>query len=294
MRVAPLSALCILVAICALSPALAQKPDLILATTTSARDSGLYDVILPAFQKATGINVGVVAVGTGKALTLGENGDADLLLVHDPEREKEFVEKGFGIHHTVVMHNFFIVLGPPDDPADISKAKTAAEAFARIAKSGALFVSRGDDSGTNAKELSIWKAIGAKPAPDSYRETGQGMGPTIKIADELSAYTLSDKATFLTYRSKLRLRILFEKDKLLLNPYSVMAVNPERHPHVKYAVAMRFIEWLTSLEGQRIIAGYRADGEQLFWPDVHPELLKEAEPSQPSPTSPSLSPKPSG
>ncbi len=274
-------------------PALAKRPDLILATTTSARDSGLYDLLVPIFEKETGMKIGVVAVGTGKALKLAENGDADLLLVHAPGPEKEFVEKGFGLDRIPIMHNYFIVVGPRGDPAKISQAESASEAFVRIAQSKSLFISRGDDSGTHVKELSIWEAAKTKPAPESYRETGQGMGPTLIIANELSAYTLCDKATYLAHRLKLDLGILFERDPLLLNPYSAIAVNPARHPHVNHEGALRFIAWLTSVEVQRIIASYKINGEQMFWPDAHPEALEGADKSQPSPSSPSPSAKPS-
>jgi len=286
----------ILVVLC-LEVACSRGPELILATTTSARDSGLYDILLPRFEKETGTKVAIVAVGTGQALKLAENGDADLLLVHAPDREKQFVDNGFGVARIPIMHNYFIVVGPAADPAGIVGSPSAADAFRSILKADALFVSRGDDSGTHMKELSIWKAAGITPDPQSlktYRETGQGMGATLRIADELSAYVLCDKATYLNYRSELALKILFEEDPLLLNPYSLIAVNPDRHPHVNSHDAQRLIDWLTSADVQRIIADYKIKGERLFWPDAHPEVMKGDQASQPSTTSPSPSPKPSG
>lgn len=274
-----------------------RRPDLILATTTSARDSGLYDILLPEFEKETGIMVAVVAVGTGQALKLAENGDADLLLVHAPDQEETFIQKGYGVRRIPLMHNYFVIAGPAADPARLSGSSSAVDAFKRIADSDALFVSRGDNSGTHIKELAIWDSAGITPSPQDsqhYTETGQGMGPTLRIADELSAYVLCDKATYLNYRSELALKILFEEDPLLLNPYSLVAVNPERHPHVNSRDAQRLIGWLTSPDVQRIIAGYRIRGEQLFWPDARPEVTKGGEASLPSTTSPSPSPKPSG
>jgi len=274
-----------------------QQPDLVLATTTSVRDSGLYGVLLPKFEEETGVKVGVVAVGTGRALKLAENGDADLLLVHAPEREKTFVKKGFGVSRIALMHNYFIIAGPSEDPAGVLPSTSAANAFARIAESDALFVSRGDDSGTHIKELAIWKAAGIEPdqlSPKDYRQVGQGMGPTLKIADQLSSYVLCDKATYLSYRSKLTLRVLFEEDPLLQNPYSLIAVSPKRYPNVNHRDAARLIKWLTSARVQHIIANYKVKGEQLFWPDAHPEVMNGGDRSQPSVTSQSPSPKPSG
>jgi tungstate transport system substrate-binding protein len=274
-----------------------RQPDLVLATTTSVRDSGLHDILLPKFEEETGVKVGVVAVGTGRALKLAENGDADLLLVHAPEREKAFVKNGFGVGRIALMHNYFMIAGPPEDPAGVLASTNAADAFARIAESDALFVSRGDDSGTHLKELAIWKAAGIEPDqlnPKQYRQVGQGMGPTLNIADQLSSYVLCDKATYLSYRSRLALRILFEQDPLLHNPYSLIAVSPKRRPHVNDRDAARLIKWLTSVEVQRIITNYKVNGDQLFWPDAHPEVMNGGDRSQPSVTSQSPSPKPSG
>lgn len=248
-------------------------PTLVLATTTSTADSGLLDDLLPPFEAANNVRVEVVAVGTGQALALGERGDADLLLVHDRAREDEFVAQGHGVGRKDVMYNDFVVIGPADDPAGIMRSPSAAEAFARIARMGsageAIFVSRGDGSGTHAKELQAWKEAGIEPGGKWYRETGQGMGDTLTVANEMGAYTLADRGTYLSRREGLALTILEEGDELLFNPYGIIAVNPERHSYVKYDLAVKLIEYLTSYQTQVRIGKFGEEryGQPLFHPN---------------------------
>lgn len=237
-----------------------------LATTTSTENSGLLGAILPDFEASNQVEVHVLAVGTGQALKLGCNGDVDVVLVHAPPAEKKFIEDGCGVNRRQVMYNDFIIIGPEDDPVGVAQADDAAEAFKRIADHDALFVSRGDDSGTNKKELHIWDKAGITPGGNWYREAGQGMGKVLQIASELDAYTLTDRGTWLAYRAKLPLHIVLEGDPVLYNPYGVIAVNPQRYPDTNYMDAMKFIGWLTSPEGQDRIAEYRVDGQLLFTP----------------------------
>ena len=249
-----------------------------LASTTSTQASGLLDRLLPAFEEAVQgrIRVDVIAVGTGQALKIASRGDADLVLVHAPDLEEAFVKAGFGVNRRRVMHNDFVVLGPPEDPAGVKTAASAVQAFSRIAERGAPFVSRGDDSGTNHKERSLWHEAGI--APDGrrwYVAAGSGMAACLRLADEKRAYTLSDRGTFLNYRDRIRLVVLFQGDPLLYNPYGIMAVNPERFPHVHYREAMRFIEWITSPAGQAAIASYEKFGTRLFFPDAVPSAAGE-------------------
>jgi len=246
--------------------------EIILATTTSTQDSGLLDVMIPVFEEKTGYVVKTVAVGTGQALKLGESGDADVLLVHAPDAEKPLVESGVAINRRLVMHNDFIVIGPPDDPAGVKGTATAAEAFKKIAEAGAIFVSRGDDSGTHKKELSLWQAAGVEPAGQSwYQETGQGMGQTITVANEKQAYCLSDRGTYLAQKKNIDLEILFEGDAPLLNIYHIMEVNPEKFPNIKinHEGAKAFADFFLSEEGQEIIRTFGVEdyGEPLFFPD---------------------------
>jgi len=239
-----------------------------LATTTSTENSGLLGAILPEFTKKTGIDVHVIAVGTGKALKHGENGDVDVILVHAPSRERAFVEAGFGLERVPVMHNDFVVLGPNGDPAGVRGMKDAATALAKVAKAECPFVSRGDDSGTHTKEKGLWEKAGVSPSGAWYVSAGQGMGAVLVMANEKQAYTLADRGTFIAFRDKVALEVLVEGDACLANPYGVIAVDHGKHPHVKRAEAAEFIAWLTSAEGQRMIAGYRKGGEQLFFPDA--------------------------
>jgi len=241
-----------------------------MATTTSTDNSGLLEAILPPFEKMCGVTVDVIAVGTGKAIKLGETGNVDLILVHAPEAEKQFISEGYGVNRRQVMHNDFVLLGPESDPAKIKGEKKSARAFQKIAQAGAPFISRGDDSGTHKKEKKIWKEAGVEPHGAWYLEAGQGMGTVLQMAHEKGAYTLSDRGTFLAYRSKIDLTIISEGDPVLYNPYGAIAVNPARHPHVNYVKAMALIGWFTSPECQKIIAAFKKGGEVLFYPDAIP------------------------
>ena len=238
-----------------------------LATTTSTEDSGLLQWLLPPFEEATGIEVQVVAVGTGQALALGERGDADLVLVHARDREDAFVAAGHGTERRDVMWNDFVLLGPPDDPAGVRGTTDAALALRRIADARRPFVSRGDDSGTHIKERALWARTGGAPAgAPHYLDAGQGMGACLVLADEKRAYVLADRGTFLSYRRRLDLAVLVEGDPALRNPYGAIPVDPARHPGVRAAEARRLLEWLTSREGQARIAAFRVDGNALFHP----------------------------
>jgi len=243
---------------------------LILATTTSTQDSGLLDVILPDFEAQSGVDVDVVAVGTGQALQLGEDGNADVLLVHARAREDEFMAARHGVRREDVMYNDFVIVGPPEDPAGIQGMKDAAAAFAMIADAQVPFVSRGDDSGTHTKEKTIWAAAGIEPAGDWYNAAGQGMGAVLTIADEQQAYTLSDRATYLSRTLEgTDLVILVEGDPILFNPYGVIAVDPEKNPEIKGELANEFIDWLVSLPVQQMISDYGVEefGHPLFVPN---------------------------
>jgi len=244
---------------------------IILATTTSTYDSGLLDQIIPAFEKETGYKVKPIAVGTGEALAMGKRGEADVILVHSREAEDEFVTQGYGTQRRDVMHNDFIVIGPKGDPANI-KGLTAAEAFMAIFRNEALFISRGDDSGTHKKEIFIWEKMGLNPQGDWYIECGQGMGETLRIADQKQAYTITDRGTFLAQEENLSLIILVEGDSILFNPYGVICVNPEKFDHINinYGGASAFANFITSSQGQAIIKNFGLDkfGQPLFYPDV--------------------------
>jgi tungstate transport system substrate-binding protein len=237
-----------------------------MATTTSTENSGLLKVILPAFESRSGLEVQVLAVGTGQALRLGCNGDVDVVLVHAPAAEQKFVEDGCGVNRRQVMYNDFVIVGPPADPAGVTQSKDVAEALTKIAATKAVFVSRGDDSGTNKKELALWQEADIQPAGDWYRQAGQGMGKVLQMTGELDGYTLTDRGTWLAYRARSPLKIVFEKDPALYNPYGVIAVNPGRYADSNYTGAMTFIGWITSREGQQMIADYRIDGQTLFTP----------------------------
>lgn len=244
------------------------------ASTTSTENSGLFGFILPKFEESTGIQVRVVAVGTGQAIKIAERGDADVLFVHHPASEEKFVADGFGVKRYPVMHNDFVLVGPADDPAGVKTAGGAAEAFAKIAESGSVFTSRGDDSGTHKKELALWEAAGVDPRStpgDWYRETGSGMGATLNVASGMDAYALTDRGTWLAFANRGKLQIVFEGDPAIFNPYGVILVNPDRHPHVKAADGQAFIDWLVSAEGQASIAAFRIEGEQAFFPDAIPQ-----------------------
>lgn len=254
-------------------PPQTDAPRLLLATTTSTRDSGLLDVLLPDFEKQSGAFVDVVAVGTGQALKLGEDGNADVLLVHARAQEDAFMAAGHGVRREDVMYNDFVIVGPEADPAGIQGASDAAEAFAQIAGSGAVFVSRGDESGTHSKEKAVWKAAGVEPAGDWYVSAGQGMGAVLTMADEQRAYTLSDRATYLARTLEgTELVILVEGDSILFNAYGVIAVNPDKNDNIHGALAGQFIDWLISVPVQEKVGqfGVEAFGAPLFVPDSRP------------------------
>ncbi|MDA8126236.1 MAG: substrate-binding domain-containing protein [Deltaproteobacteria bacterium] len=248
----------------------AQK-NLILATTTSTQDTGLLDVLNPLFEKKTGYYVKTISVGSGQALAMGEKGEADVLLVHSPEAEEKLMAAGFGVDRLLVMHNDYIVLGPPADPAGIKGAKTTPEAFKKIAAAGALFLSRGDNSGTHSKEKGVWKAAGINPVGQKwYQETGLGMGQTLNVANEKNGYLIADRGTYLALKKNMSLGILKEGDPILLNIYHVIRVNPVKWPKVNTAGAKAFSDFMVSSEVQGIIKTYGVDkyGSPLFFPDA--------------------------
>jgi len=251
-----------------LAPAQADERFITLSSTTSTQDSGLFGHILPIFTAATGITVHVVAVGTGQALAIGARGDADALLVHDRVGEDKFVADDFGIDRRDVMYNDFVIVGPGGDPAHIRGLKDARTALSQIAQAAAPFASRGDDSGTNRMELRLWKSAGIQPDPHGgwYRDLGQGMGATLNIAAAMSAYTLTDRASWANFKNRQGLEILTEGDPALFNPYGSILVNPAKWPKVKYADAKIWHEWLTSKVGLDAITSYRINGEELFFP----------------------------
>ncbi len=246
-----------------------------MSTTTSTENSGLLKVLLPPFEKAHDVKLDVIAVGTGKALKLGENGDVDVVFTHDPGLEDKFVEAGFGVDRKKVMHNDFVVVGPAADPAGLKAAKTAAEAFQKLGAGGTPFISRGDESGTHQKEKALWKAAGVEPKGAWYVPAGQGMGEVLNMANEKLGYALADRGTFIAYEKKVELTIAFDGDPILFNPYSIMAVNPAVHPHANHALAVKLIDFVVSPEGQKIIAGYQLEGKQLFFPDAEKQVNGE-------------------
>ncbi len=240
-----------------------------LATTTSTDNSGLLGDLLPRFTRVTGYQVHVIAVGTGKALRMGRDGDVDVVLVHAPAAERKFVRDGHGVQRLPVMFNDFVLVGPDDDPAVVAKAKSAVDALRRIAEHGGVFVSRGDDSGTHKKERGLWAAQGLTPSGVWYREVGQGMGKVLQIADELNAYTLTDRGTWLAYREKSRLQVVYQGHEELFNPYAIIQVSAQRYPDLNHAGAKALIDWIRGDEGQQAIAAYRKSGEQLFKPSAN-------------------------
>ena len=239
-----------------------------MATTTSTDNSGLLKHLNPAFEARYGVSLDVIAVGTGKALKLAQNGDVDLVFVHAPAAEIKFVAAGYGVKRFPVMHNDFVIIGPSTNPAGLMSSESAAEALRRIADSKATFVSRGDESGTHKKEQQLWQHIGLSPRGDWYLATGQGMGAVLQIAADKNAYTLTDRGTYIAYQNKIELNILSQGDSLLFNPYHIIAVNPLRHPHVKTELTNQYISFVTGQPGQKIIGTYRLGGQQLFYPDV--------------------------
>jgi len=254
-------------------PAAADQPFIVVQSTTSTQNSGLFDYILPMFTGKSGIEVRVVAVGTGQAIKNAMNGDGDVLFVHAKPAEEKFVSEGHGVRRDDVMYNDFVIVGPAADPAGIGGGYDAIAALQKIAESKATFASRGDDSGTNKKEMSLWKETGVDPQKASgtwYRETGSGMGATLNAAAGMNAYTMSDRATWIAFNNKGDLKIQVEGDKQLFNQYGVILVNPEKHPNVKAKLGQSFIDWLLSPEGQKAIASYKVDGQQLFFPNAVP------------------------
>lgn len=252
-------------------PTAPANPKLILATTTSTQDSGLLDVLIPLFEAKTGYTVQTVAVGTGQALKMGEEGNADVLLVHAPKSEEAFMEAGFGRERAPVMHNDFIIVGPESDPAKIKGVVSALDALNAIYNSSSLFISRGDDSGTHKKELDVWSKAELDPKEQSwYLESGQGMGATLTIASEKGAYTITDRGTFLAQQENLELLILLEGDPPLLNPYHVITVNPQKWPNINYDGALAFYKFITTPEIQKVISefGVMEYGQPLFFPDA--------------------------
>ncbi|WP_391480637.1 extracellular solute-binding protein [Nereida sp. NH-UV-3] len=244
---------------------------IVVQSTTSTQNSGLFDTILPVFEAATGIEVRVVAVGTGQALRNAQNGDGDVLLVHAKAAEQAFVDAGYGLPRHDVMYNDFVLIGPKDDPAGIRGTRSAAKALARIAAQKAPFASRGDDSGTHKAEMRMWGALDPTDASGTwYRETGSGMGATLNTGIAMGAYVLSDRATWLAFGNKADHDVLVEGDPAMFNQYGVIVVDPARHPHVKVAEAQRFADWLTQDEGQSAIAAFTVAGTQLFYPNATP------------------------
>ncbi len=266
-----LAALAVLLALMAWGPAQAQQKNIILSTTTSTQDSGLLEVLIPIFEKNTGYFVKTIAVGSGQAMAMGRKGEADVLLVHSPAAEKKFVAEGYGVNRRIIMHNDFIVVGPPEDPARIKGTKAAAEAFKKIASAGSLFLSRSDKSGTHSKEMAIWKSAGIKPEGKKwYQQTGLGMGQTLNVASEKKGYTLADRGTYLALKKRLGLDILAEGDAILLNVYHVIEVNPAKWPKVNAAGGKAFADFMVSKEVQDIVKTFGVDkfGSPLFFPDA--------------------------
>ena len=245
----------------------AQAPSIVMASTTSTEQSGLFSHLLPAFKQATGIDIKVVALGTGQALDTGRRGDADVLFVHDQVAEEKFVAEGFGVKRLPVMYNDFVLVGPANDPAK-TRGKDIVSALQKVANSPAGFVSRGDKSGTHAAELRFWKQAGVDNKGAGYKECGCGMGPALNIASSTGAYAMTDRGTWLNFKNRQDLQVLVEGDKSLFNQYGVMVVNPAKHPHVKADLAQKFVDWIISTAGQNAISAYKIGGEQLFFPNA--------------------------
>jgi tungstate transport system substrate-binding protein len=252
-----------------------EKSFITLSSTTSTDNSGLLDYLIPKFKNKTGVDVRVIAVGTGRALLLGERGDADIVLVHHKFSEERFIENGFGINRRDVMYNDYVIVGPKKDPANIKQLKYAIDAFKLISQHEVPFISRGDDSGTHKKELELWSLAevnAQKYSGDWYREAGAGMGATLNIANGMNAYTMTDRGTWLSFKNREDLTLLLQNDPPLFNQYGVILVNPERHEHIKFQQAKLFSDWLTSNEGQQAIAEFTLEGKQLFFPNAQREI----------------------
>jgi len=266
----PFSALVLVLAGLTATAAMAQASSIVMASTTSTEQSGLFGHLLPEFKKATGIDVKVVAVGTGQAIDMGRRGDADVLFVHDPAAEEKLVAEGFSLRRYPVMYNDFVLVGPAADPAK-AKGKDIAEALRKVGAANAGFVSRGDKSGTHAAELRYWKTAGLEsPAFSAYKACGCGMGPALNMAASLGAYVLADRGTWLAFKNRADLAVLVEGDKRLFNQYGVLVVNPAKHPQTKVPEAQQFVDWVTSPAGQGVIARYKISGQQLFFPNAGP------------------------
>jgi tungstate transport system substrate-binding protein len=242
-----------------------------LASTTSTQNSGLYDYLLPIFTNRTGIEVRVVSVGTGQAIKIAKNGDADVLLVHHRPSEDAFVADGYGIERRDVMYNDFVLIGPDTNPAALSAQTKASDGFRALAAKETLFISRGDESGTHKRELELWNSSGATPGGEWYREIGAGMGAALNMASSVEAYTLSDRGTWLSFGNKGDLKLLLSGDEALFNPYGIILVNPEKHPHVKIDMARVFSDWIVSDEGQDAIGAFTIQNMQLFCPNAYPD-----------------------
>ncbi len=266
-----LSIIAFLLAAASVSAAWAADRFITVASTTSTEQSGLFKHLLPVFEKKTGIQVRVVAQGTGQALDMGKRGDADVVFVHDKVAEEKFVADGFGVRRFEVMYNDFVLVGPKNDPAKVTGGKDIVAAFKKIQSAQAPFASRGDKSGTHAAELRLWKAAGVDPAAGKgswYRETGSGMGPTLNTASSMNAYAFTDRGTWLSFKNRGDLAIVVEGDQRLFNQYGVMLVNPAKHPHVKKDLGQAFVDWVISPEGQKAIADYKIGSDQLFFPNA--------------------------
>lgn len=260
-----------MLALCLVMQAHGEDRHIIVASTTSTEQSGLFGHIIPQFREATGISVRVVAVGTGQAFAIARAGDADILLVHDTAGEKQFLADGYGMERRDVMHNDFVIIGPSHDPAGLGEALTGVDAMRRIARAEAVFASRGDDSGTHRAERRLWEQAGVEPDGRWYRELGSGMGPTLNTAAGMDAYVVADRATWLSFGNRQDLCVLFEGDEVLFNPYGSVLISPERHPHLKHDLARQWHHWLVSEDGQAAIASYEIGGEPAFLPGVDTE-----------------------
>lgn len=251
-------------------PSLAEDKFIVVQSTTSTQNSGLFDYLLPIFQEKTGIEVRVVAVGTGQAIKNAANGDGDVLFVHSKPSEEKFVADGLGVSRSDVMYNDFVIVGPANDPAGVAGSKDVVESLKKIADAKAPFASRGDDSGTHKAELRLWKAAGIDPSEGSgdwYRETGSGMGATLNTGTGMGAYVMTDRATWISFGNKGDYKVAVEGDPILFNQYGIILVNPEVHAHVKADLGQQFVDWVLSKEGQQAIADYKVDGQQLFFPN---------------------------
>ena len=254
----------------------AQDKSILVQSTTSTANSGLYDYLLPAFTGKSGITVNVVAVGTGQAIKNAQNCDADVLLVHAKASEEKFVSEGYGVQRFDLMYNDFVIVGPAGDPAGVKGMNDVKAALAKLAEAKAPFASRGDDSGTHKKEMSLWKTAGIEPGGEWYRSTGSGMGATLNAGVGMGAYVMTDRATWISFGNKGDYEIAVEGDEAMFNQYGVILVNPEKCPSVKQAEGQAFIDWLLSAEGQNAIRSYQVDGQQLFFPNADPGQMKKA------------------